>query len=135
MPSVSQSLRPSLKTESWTGLLGAVAFFIFGNLPAELPLMTARTLVAASLVPVPFGAYFALGKSSRRASEALTHRGVRFTFSLSFSLSLLWLTLAGSPGVRLGVVSFLLGIATGDWYLYSVADIEYGGDEGSVFPS
>ena len=89
--------------------------------------------LAVVLVGVPLGSYFALGRSSPRVAEALEHRGVRFAFTASFTLATVFLVLRASPPVRLGVVSFLLGTAATNWYLHSVAGVEYVGDDGSVF--
>lgn len=113
-------------------MLAAAVFASLGGLPTVLLETSPWTVLGASLVPIPVGAFFALGKSSPRVAEALTHRGFRFAFTLSVTLSLVWLTTDGSPGVRLGVVSFLGGVAAGNWYLYSVAGIEYAGDESSI---
>jgi hypothetical protein len=134
VPTVPRDLRTSLKTEAWTSLLAAAVFASLGGLSTALVEASPWTVLGASLVPIPVGAFFALGKSSPRVAEALTHRGFRFAFTLSVTLSLVWLATGESPGVRLGAVSFLLGVAAGNWYLYSVAGVEYAGDEGSVLP-
>jgi hypothetical protein len=134
VPTVPRDLRTSLKTEAWTSLLAAAVFASLGGFSTVLLQASPWTVLGAALVPIPVGAFFALGKSSPRVAEALTHRGFRFAFTLSVTLSLVWLATGGSPGVRLGVVSFLGGVAAGNWYLYSVAGIEYAGDEGSVLP-
>ncbi|MDS0294129.1 hypothetical protein [Halogeometricum luteum] len=132
MSHLPRAARTSLKTEAWTSAGAAAVFFVFGGLHVALFGLSPTTLLTASLVPVPLGAQFALGQSSRRVVEVMTNRGVRFLFTLSFSLSLVFLALGGAPGVRLGVVSFLLGVGAGNYYLYAVAGVEYAGEEGGV---
>ena len=130
MSPLPRDARTSLKTEAWTSVLAAAAFFVFGGLHVALFEMPPKTLLTASVVPIPLGVQFALGRSSPRVTAALTNGVVRFLFTLSYSLSLVFLTFGGAPGVRLGVVSFLVGMAAGNYHLFAVAGVEYAGDEG-----